>query len=95
MNFVPLTNWANHANSDETIDMQYFESEMSYWIKNMSSYEKIFYRITPIFLSNEVVHRAMILEDKLIHKNNTRVHSYKLDRTEFNVLIPNTKKILK
>ena len=71
MNFVPLTNWANHANSDEAIDMHYFESEMLYRIKNMNSYEKIFYRITPIFLSNEVVLRAMILEGKLIHKNNT------------------------
>lgn len=42
MNFVPLTNWANHANSDEAIDMQYFESEMLYRIKNMNFYEKIF-----------------------------------------------------
>ena len=71
MNFVPLTNWANHANSDEAIDMHCFESEMLYRIKNMNSYEKIFYRITPIFLSNEVVPRAIILEGKLIHKNNT------------------------
>ena len=55
---------------------------------------KFFYRITPIFLSNEVVPRAIILEGKLIHKNNTWVHSYKLDRTEFNVLIPNTKRNL-
>lgn len=90
MNFVPLTNWANRANNDKAKGMQYFESEISYWIKNMSFSEKIFYRVTPIFLRDERIPRAIILEGKLIQKRNTRLHSSKFDKTEFNVLIPNT-----
>ena len=87
MNFVPLTNWANRANSDKAKGMQFFESKISYWIKNISSSEKIFYRVTPVFLSHETIPRAIILEAKLI--KNTSVYSYKIKNTEFNVLSPN------
>lgn len=94
MNFVPLTNWANRANGDLSKGMQFFECELLDWLKQLTSSEKIFYRVTPIFLNKELLPRAIVLEGKLICKSNTSVRPSKLDKTEFNVLIPNTQKNL-
>lgn len=94
MNFVPLTNWANRANGELSKGMQFFESELLDWLKQLTSSEKIFYRVTPIFLNEELVPRAIVLEGKLICKSNPRVRPSRLNKTEFNVLIPNTQKNL-
>lgn len=95
LNFVPLTNWANRANSKLAKGMHFFENELLGWLKELSSSEKIFYRVTPIFFDTDLIPRGIVVEGKLINSSNTKVHSTKIKETEFNVLIPNTQNNLK